>query len=282
MGYVLLGHGGLVVDPAVLAPTPEWVAIPRQTTIRFYSDIGQGLLIGTDQFDGWEALQTFGEPLDSGSVTYNMTLTSMWEAWEGLLRNGPRFGGHTLVMPGINAPDPVRMCAGTPGTCPVTPRQVLESDARHHCDGILGQCSGDLYWVACTTIAGADPAVVEALLAGTKKNVALGRSPEWTPNALHHHVVDEANRAVLEHAADGEVLGFVLGGSTLVIGSGHSRDCLAYAENAIDAAAGQILVHRDGAPAGSGRLVVRGLPADRLDLAGAALARVSGLPVRFA
>jgi hypothetical protein len=156
MGYILLGHGGLDVDPRVTPADMEFVAIPEGTTIWFYADAGQGLLYGSRHLDIWDQLQAPWPTLDHTRVTYNLVLHHATELLPYNLQGDPQFHGHTVVRPGVDgAPDPLRMCTGDRDSCPTDPRAVAAGDT-HTCGGVLGTYTGDLHWVACTFFARAD------------------------------------------------------------------------------------------------------------------------------
>lgn len=149
MGYLILGRGVLDVDPATTRDDMEFVAIPAGTTIRFYADTGQGLDLAAGEVDLWEQLERPWPLLDATRVTYNLCLFSAPGLSEVDPCCHPEFAPHTLVRAAAGGmPNPLRMCSGTRETCPTRPGQVA-SGARHDCTGILGVCSGDLYWVAC-------------------------------------------------------------------------------------------------------------------------------------
>lgn len=156
MGYILLGHGGLDIEPLVTPADMEFVAIPEGTTLQFYADAGQGLLYGSRHLDIWDQLQTPWPALDSTRVTYNLALHHARELLPEDLWDDPQLRGHTLVRPGVDgAADPLRMCTGTAKSCPTEPRAVAAGET-HTCDGVLATYHGDLHWLACTFFARAD------------------------------------------------------------------------------------------------------------------------------
>lgn len=182
MGYILLGHGDLNLDASAVQGGMEYVAIPQGTTIQFYADTGQGLVYGSDDLDVWSQLNTPWPALDSTNVTYNLTLYSAHELWADELKNSPDFSGHTLLRAGVDLPDPTLLCNGTPETCPTDPRQVA-TGATHTCSGILGLYSGELFWLACTSVKGPAEAqgVVQDALDGRSGQVIIGQDPD-NPN----------------------------------------------------------------------------------------------------
>lgn len=241
MGYVLLGHGGLEVDSGQINADMGTVAIPKGTTIQFYSDTGQSLVYGSRDLDVWAQLQAPWPPLDSSNVTYNLTLSGAAELWGDELKNNPSFGGHTLLRAGIDGlPDPINLCNGTRDTCPTDPRQVA-AGATHTCSGILGKYAGDLFWVACTVVQGGAQATqsVETARGSAPEDVLLGADPDTV-----HEVqadapvrgldpaiaaeVDARNREVLKNLDDGEETHFYQSEGALLIGDGHPHAAVEY------------------------------------------------------
>ncbi|MFF0220436.1 hypothetical protein [Streptomyces vinaceus] len=261
----------------------EWVAIPRETTIRFYSDTGQSLAYSAYDLDRWEQLDVFWPPLGSNRVTLNLQLQGAPELWERELRHHPQFGGHVLILPGVDGvPDPFVMCAGTPETCPTRPEQVWEQGMEHHCDGILGTLRGELFWLACTAVIGDDETVVDAALTGRPEAVVLGANPDWLPNRADRRRVYAMNRANLAGADNIGVLNYRLGGSLLLIGRGHDDDCINYVLADIDGIRGQLLVFEGaGGRAASRQMVFYDVPKDCRAYIRAVVARFSDAQVRF-
>jgi hypothetical protein len=280
MGYILLGHGGLDVDPKVTPKAMEFVAIPQGTTIQFYADAGQGLVYGSRQLDIWEQLQAPWPALDSSRVTYNLCLYSAQELWDDELKNNPQFGGHTLVRAGIGGvPDPVRMCTGTPATCPTDPRAVARGST-HGCDGILGTYAGDLYWLACTSFENASREVTDAALGGSSTDVVMGADPDWLPDEATFTAVAEVNGANIKAASDDEQLDYVVGGFLFLVGDGHERQYATYAEFQEDVVTGKLTVHKGGVFS-AGSLEVEGVPPSKQGVVESAVTRFSDKEVSF-
>ncbi|RSS80784.1 hypothetical protein [Streptomyces sp. WAC06614] len=287
MGYVLLGHGILDLDPTVTPPDMEIVAVGPNRTIQFSSDTGQSLWYGAAELDGWGQAQAPWPPLDSSNVTYNFALHSAPEEWPEVLVNDPHFGGHQLIRPGIgDLPDPLLMCTGTRATCPTDPRQVAEG-AVHHCEGVLGRedLQGDLFWLACTAIetdaeetASYHPelgAVVDAVLDGRLTDVPLGGEPDW-PRASDQEAIARVNRANVERAYSGQSMPFRLAGSALFLGLGHDTEHTEYARIQEGSVRGGLTVHHEHAdvPYPVARFEVHRCPAGKEELIRRALARV--------
>ncbi|MFF3159355.1 hypothetical protein [Streptomyces sp. NPDC057910] len=226
MGFVLMGHGSLNVNPAVTPQRMEIVAIPPNTEIQFYADAGQGLAFAHSQLNVWEQLVPHGMPLNSRNVTYNLTLGSAWGDWEAVLEDDPQFGDHSLIRPGIgDIPDPVLLCTGTPDSCPTSPAQVA-AGRTHRCKGIFGRSEfqGEkLFWLACTIIKNADQSVVAAALEGMPNTVLLGEDPThiMTLDGSDFNEIDEANIDCVNQAEVGEIFELYCGGSVLLLGGCH-------------------------------------------------------------
>ncbi|MEU9979308.1 hypothetical protein [Streptomyces sp. NPDC051014] len=223
MGYVLIGHGGMEVDPSRTSPDMGTVAIPQGTTIQFYSDSGQGVIFGPSQLDIWQQIQAPWPPLDSSHVTYNLVLSNAEENLASALMNSPQFGGNEVLLPGRHLSDPIHLCSGTPETCPTKPEQVAQGMV-HQCDGILGLLQGDLYWLACTSFIGVSAEarpVVEAKLGDRVRNVLLGEDPDATVSEADRQQIDQFNQFAFADADPDDVLSYMLIGPVILIGSGH-------------------------------------------------------------
>ncbi|MFE5540634.1 hypothetical protein ACFQ78_33525 [Streptomyces sp. NPDC056519] len=282
MGYILLGHGGHYPQD-ITPPEMECVAIPLGTTIQYYSEAGQSLAYGSYELDRWDSLRAPWPPLDSSCVTLNMELQGAAEYWDEDLENHPELGGHQLIRPGVDdVPDPFVMCDGTPLTCPTRPDQVLVEGMDHQCDGILGRLRGELFWLACTTLFGVDHAVVQAALGSGPAGVVLGEDPDWVPGEAEHRAIDETNRAALADAVDLGMLEYVVGGTVLLIGHGHSAAFEHYALGDPGSVRGRLLVYEGGGVLGTGGLVFYDVPAGWGRLVRSAAARCSDKTIRLA
>jgi hypothetical protein len=280
MGYILLGHGGLDVDPAVTSKDMEFVAIPQGTTIQFYADAGQGLVYGSDDLDIWEQLKAPWPALDSSRVTYNLCLYNAQELWDEELKNNPQFGGHELIRAGVGSvPDPLRMCTGTRATCPTDPRDVARG-ATHTCDGILGTYQGDLYWLACTSFSHTDRSVTDTAMGGSSTDVVLGADPDWIPAESDQEAIAEVNRSNVKDADDDDVLSYVLGGFAFLIGDGHDMGYVDYAAFQSDTVSGKLTVHKGGVFS-SGSLDIENVPPSKQGVVEAAVARFSDKEANF-
>jgi len=280
MGYILLGHGGLDVDPRVTPKDMEFVAIPQGTTIQFYSDSGQGLVYGSHHLDIWEQLQAPWPALDSSRVTYNLSLYNAQELWTDELKNNPSFGGHKLIRAGVDGvPDPIRMCTGTRATCPTDPRQIA-AGATHECDGILATYPGDLYWLACTSFSNADKSVTDTAMGGASTDVVMGSDPDWLPDESDFNAIAEVNGRNVKDADDGDVLSYDIGGFVFLIGDGHDSGYADYAAFQEDHVAGKLTVNKGGITS-AGSLEVEGVPPAKQGIVEDAVGRFSDKKVRF-
>ncbi|MFF4704561.1 putative adhesin [Streptomyces sp. NPDC001288] len=277
VGYVLLGHGGLDVDPAYTRSEMEIVAIPEGTTIQFYCDTNQELIYGARELDVWEKIKAPFPPLRSSDVTYNLTLQSNETGWLDELANHPTFRGCRLFLPGrTGLPAEMHLCTGTPATCPTTPQQVA-GGMTHECDGVLGTVRGALHWVACATVffpetdATLERAAAQAVIKDKSQSVLLGQNPDWTPDAEDQQVIARANRNELAGRGDGESMGYVLGGFAFLIGANHD---LVHAHYALyqgsDTFRGSVVVRTD--PYGRiSRLDIADVPLYKREIVRAAL-----------
>lgn len=228
MGFILLGHGDLEVDPTSTPPDMDIVAIPLGTTIQFFADAGQDLCYGAPALDDWDRLEAPWPALNSSNVTYNLSLCSAWGSWDYELKNDPHFGGHQLIRPGIgDVPDPIRLCTGSAETCPTDPRMVAEGQS-HTCDGILGRAEfqgQDLFWVACAPIGVAGRSVVDAALEGMPRAVLLGDDPDRIRqlDEAAWAAIDATNLLALERAGHEQVLSCCYGGSAFLVGDHDSE-----------------------------------------------------------
>jgi hypothetical protein len=180
MGYVIFGHGGLDLTSQDM----EWVAVPWETTIQFYSDAGQSLLQRSEAIvDVFTQMLQPWPPIDHTGVTYNLALEPFSaKQLEHLLKDNPDFGGHTLLVVGRDIPtDKAWLCTGTKESCPTDPRDIA-AGWTHGCDGILASYPGELHWLACTSLPDDASADAVRLLTDARgdaiADVALGQDPD--------------------------------------------------------------------------------------------------------
>ncbi|MFJ5646156.1 putative adhesin [Streptomyces sp. NPDC093223] len=284
MGYILLGHGGIHLEPGFTAPEMESVAIPQGTTLQVYSDAGQTLSYGAYDLDRWEQLQAPWGPLDSTQVTYNLVLHNSEESWERELANNPKFGGNIIVRAGRDGvPDPMSMCSGTVDTCPTRPEQVAQG-MTHNCDGILGTFQGDLYWLACTSFVAPEGETLEATnaaMGGNSRSVPMGEDPDWLPAEADQHLIARNNWAAVMNAQDNQSFPVLVGGFAFVIGDRHESQHYYYAKfQNSDSFSGTLTVHTDetGKPAW---FTVTGVPLYKQDIVRASISLIGAFGVTF-
>jgi hypothetical protein len=280
MGYVLLGHGWLELEPGVIPKGMEYVAVPQGTTIKFYSDSGRGLVYGSAKLDFSEQLTAPWPPIDSSRVAYNLVLHGAEDLGaEGLPRD-PQFGGHLVVRPGVDGvADPLLLCSGSRRTCPTDPRQVA-AGATHQCDGILGALSGELYWLGCTSIESADRAVTVPAPGGRPSGVVLGEDPDWLPGEADQEAIAEVNGANVKDTDDRARVAFVLGGLSILIGDGHASRHVDYVAGQDDTVAGMVKVYKAGV-FDPGTLEFSDVPIGKQGVVASAVRRFSKKKVEF-
>ncbi|MFF0219103.1 putative adhesin [Streptomyces vinaceus] len=273
MGYVLVGHGAFDADPGVTPQEMEIVAIPDKTTIQFYAHMGQGLGVTSADLAGWYQIPAPWPHLDHRHVTYNLTLYGFEDGGAWVEASGfPTDGPDTVVMAG---PVPIRMCEGTPETCPTTPAQVADGMV-HSCEGILGTYSGDLHWVACTGVEHATEETMRAVRAGwdgAAGGAHLGQSPDRRLTDEDQRHADGLNRANLQ-ADEGASVEYLLGASAFLVGDGHEPWYVDQALYAHDMIRGVLTVRGD-------RLDVVDAPKDHRDRIRSELRRATDARIRF-
>ncbi|MEU0002676.1 hypothetical protein ABZ069_37905 [Streptomyces microflavus] len=238
-----MGHGGLFTDGRT-PPGMEIVAIPAGTTLQFYADSGQDLAYGEAQLARWQQLRPQWEPLRAGNVTYNFCLAALpaHDVPSEAQRN-EWFGAHEFITPDDGGlPGEVLLCNGSAETCPTDPRQVVEEGAVHQCTGLLGMYTGDLFWLACSSFVGADPAVENAATASVSRSVTLGHDADWTPDRADQQRLAAQNRSNVKKASDDTDLRYRIGGTAVLIGNGHEPRLMAYAESQPDTFGGWVTV----------------------------------------
>ncbi|MEV6682601.1 hypothetical protein AB0N09_37925 [Streptomyces erythrochromogenes] len=228
MRFVLLGHGHFDAAPGALPPgASEWVAIPQGITLRFFSDAGQGLVLGHTELGMWDQLTMHMDPLDSTNVVYNFTLSAAWD--KPAFREKWQLGEGEPIRPGVdNRPEQMMLCTGNPGPCPTNPEEVANNDT-HHCDGILGLeefQNSELLWVACTGILHhADETVIAGALEGMPNGVRLGNHPD---QIIDLNGINYRNHANITKPTRPVTLDYWVAGPMILIGPGHDQDTLAY------------------------------------------------------
>jgi hypothetical protein len=195
MGHILLGHGSLTPEGYSFQEGMDTVAVPPGTTLQFFADAGQGLVVTKDLLINWDSLEAPWPALTSDSVTYNLGIGAFKNNTDGFERYLAAAQGtqdHTIHVPGVlgDLKEDDLLCTGAPGDCPRDPRE----QRAHSCDGILARLTGDLYWIACTSLVLPKPseedggmteeevsgmrAVVDAALGNRPHDAVLGADPD--------------------------------------------------------------------------------------------------------
>lgn len=198
MGYVILGHGGF--SPADGAKM-EVCALSAGTTLQYYADTGQSLVVTKQLLDDFSKMSQPWPPINDTGVTYNLGLEPLTDGQrQSLVDPNNDWGGHTLLLVGSNLGAKPQLCTGNETTCPKDPRMITGAVAgprEHTCDGILGVYKGqELHWIACTVTEGFDATTQGAV--DTARGDALGESflgtnpDDAVANALQMAQVDPA------------------------------------------------------------------------------------------
>lgn len=254
--YVILGHG--TIDPTSGGYAPE-VLVPTDTTLRFFSDAGQKLVLPSADYDEvagsiWDQLKDEGEPLGPKKVTYNLTLfpDSTPEHRENA-RNAD-WDGASVVFIDTGS---TYLCMGTAETCPTPSLLVAERAGeeiepdrwKHDCKGILGQLQGDgneIYWVACTSISVFTPELPVLESAGMR-GPGTEEDLNWLPTDDEFAKIATKNSANVKATGDKENISVVAGGGVVLIGPGHLRRPADYVRRQTDIEEGSIKVTKGGA-----------------------------------
>jgi hypothetical protein len=129
--YVFLGHGGF--DPASDVGPPE-VLVPPGTTLRFFSDAGQALVLPADDgntdytkvVDVWAHFQEDQAPIPERWVTYNYRLSPEDTQEERDLALSLDWGATVITLP--EGADKFYLCTGDEDTCPTPALNVQQQD----------------------------------------------------------------------------------------------------------------------------------------------------------
>lgn len=218
MSFILLGHGDLLVHPGDLQPNADDVGVPFDSTLQLYTDAGQGLMLGPDELDAWGQVFCVAAA-DGGARLPNLALHGGDDLWDEELRSALEHGGHVLIRPGVDGqPDPIRLCTGTPETCP-PPGGTFGDVATHDCDGVLGDAGlrgGVVHWLECASITRAPATATE----GGARRKRVPWDPSWVPDEADQRAIAQVNRRLVRAASDRTILNFVIGGSVFLIGDG--------------------------------------------------------------
>lgn len=291
---VILGHGGF---DQVAAGFPGEVLVPPDTTLRFFSDAGQPLLLpakdGRSDYDKvvnvWDHYREQDKPLPARWVTYNFELAPDDTQEEYDLGQSLDWGATVVAVPPGGGD--LRLCTGTADTCPTpalnvqqqqfeagTGEAVPEDRWNHHCTGILGQYAGnDIIWMACTGFIRATPQL-GSFETSPSYGPASSRA-DWTPTDADWDSINAKNQQTIKDADDGATLPVYAGGLLLVVGDAHDRWVVDYVRRQQDLEYGDLTVTKGGTFS-SGRFEITGISAKQ-SVVEAALQQVSDKKIVF-
>jgi hypothetical protein len=262
--YVFLGHGGFNPENASY---PAEILIPPGTTLRFFSDAGQALVLpatdgNTDYLKVvkvWEHFHEEDSPIPARWVTYNFRLKPDDTDEERQVAMSLDWGADVVTLPAGSAP--LYLCQGTEDTCPTPALNVQQAkyddsgdgdpvpDGRwaHGCDGILGQYAGhDLIWVACTSFTFRTPEL-SPLLTTDYSGPGASDVSDWVPDDAAWDEINRLNQRNVKATDDGGNVAIAAGGYLVLIGEGHSRRAGDYVARQGDVEEGMLTVEKGGA-----------------------------------
>lgn len=274
---VFLGHGGFDQNSGSY---PGEVLVPPGTTLRYFSDAGQPLVLpavsGESDYNTvvnvWEHFHEDESPIPERWVTYNYGLWPEDTEAERTLALSLDWGATVETLPAGSSP--WFLCQGDETTCPTPALNVqqreyeqtgegdpVEDDRwNHHCDGILGTHAGnDLVWIACTSFMRATPELPPTMTAGYSGPGASDVS-DWVPDDEAWQVILDKNRDNIKAVDDDADIAVVAGGVLVLIGGGHSRRAGDYVARQADVEEGNINVEKGGTFS-KGKLTVTGISA---------------------
>ncbi len=261
--FVFLGHGGF--NPAS-GTYPGEVLVPTRTTLRFFSDAGQALVLpaaaGASDYNKvvnvWEHFHEDEAPIPERWVTYNYGLYPEDTEEERQLALSLNWGASVVTLPAGSAPQ--FLCQGTADSCPTpalnvqqrTFEETGEGEAvpddrwNHTCDGILGQYAGnDLVWIACTSFMVRTPELPPTMTADYSGPGASDVS-NWVPDDAAWDEINRLNQQNVKATEDGGRVAVVAGGLLVLIGDGHSRRAGDYVNRQGDKEEGILQVEKGG------------------------------------
>lgn len=251
--YVVLGHGTFSPQSGSFAPE---ILVPPDTTLHFYSDAGQKLVLPSKDYetvaDMWTQVQDEGEGLVAGKVTYNYALLPDTTEAHRESAKAADWGGASVVFIDSGS---TFLCKGTADTCP-TPALHVEArendieDARweHHCDGILGQLGGhgnEIHWIACTSFAIRTPEL-PVLEQSAQRGPGTEEDVDWVPTRSDFDAIAEKNGQNVKATADGGSVAIVAGGVLVLVGGAHLRRPADYVRRQADIEEGVLWVNKGG------------------------------------
>jgi hypothetical protein len=265
--YVIVGHGSF--NPESSSYLPE-VLIPSDTTLQFFSDAGQKLVLPRGDYSQvgpmWNQLKDEGYPIQPKGVTYNFKLSPDTTDEHRESAKEADWGGASVVF--IDAGQ-AYLCTGTTDTCPtpalnVEARENAVEDERwkHHCTGILGQLGGvgnELFWVACTSFTMAMPEL-PVLDTAAVSGPGASDDSKWVPNDAAYKEISEKNAQAIKDTANGGSVAIVAGGAVVLVGNAHGRRPADYVRRQTDIEEGLLTVKKGGAFS-KGSIEVKGISA---------------------
>lgn len=294
--FVFLGHGGF--DPES-GSYPGEILVPTGTTLRFFSDAGQALVLpasdGASDYNKvvnvWEHFHEEESPIPERWVTYNYGLYPEDTEEERTLAMSLDWGATVVTLPAGSSPQ--YLCMGTADTCP-TPALNVQQRAfesgegeevpaerwNHNCAGILGQYAGnDLVWIACTSFMVSTPELPPTMTADYSGPGAADVS-DWVPDDAAWDEINQLNQRNVKTTDDGDQVAIVAGGLLVLIGDGHSRRAGDYVNRQGDKEEG-ILEVAKGGTFSRGSIEVSGISAKQ-DLVRTTIGEFSDKKVTFA
>lgn len=290
--YVIVGHGGFDQRSG---PYPPVVLVPPDTTLKFFSEAGQALVVpaigGDTAYEdkvapAWQQLRDRTEAVPDQGVVYNLSLVPDDTAEEHEAAESADWDGAQVIHLDTGE---VWLCEGTPETCPTPELNVLEQTEtipddrwKHHCTGILGQYGGngnELHWVACTSFV-IDRHDLPPLLTADEAGPGLTVEKDWIPDDDDFAEIVEKNRQNIKEVADGGEAGVAVGGLLVIIGAGHSFETAGYVRRQSDLEEGILTVTKGGAFS-KGKLEVKGISPAKQELVRKSIEEFSDKKVTF-
>ncbi len=291
--YIFLGHGGY--DERMPPGYPPAVLIPPNTTLKFYSDAGQPLLLpglgGKTNYakvvPAWQQLKDRGPGLTTTMQTYNFSLVpETHEEERQAIAKADWNGAVPITLPAGE----VYLCQGTPDKCP-TPELLTSTDEKvisdpqrwiHNCDGFLGLYGKDnnvLHWAACTSFVIDRQDLPSDMTSGAKGPGTTPVAPDWVPTDAEYDRINNQSRTNLGSLAPNAKASITVGGIMLVIGSGHGAPPIAYLDRQQDREQG-LITAKKGAFGDSYQ--VSGLSKGKQAMVKQALAKLTDKKITFA
>jgi hypothetical protein len=301
--YVFLGHGGF--DQKGTPGYPTEVLIPPDTSLKFYADAGQTLLLpnpsDTNPNSGYERVAPVfdqvkdrGSPLTATMTTYNYCLyPDDSEKYRQSARRADWRGATPVFLPAGER----YLCQGTTQTCPTPALIASGSEAdisnperwKHNCTGILGEYGAkgnELHWLACASFEYAEkqlPATEMGAVSGpgafpTRLDVV---TDDWAPTTDELAKIRDVNQENVKDTNNKKEVAIAVGGVLVLIGEGHRPNPVGYVKRQNDFEEGVITVTKAGAFS-KGTLAVKGISTRKRKLVEDTLEEFSEKKVTFA